>query len=61
MRLLLLDIATLILLTDIAKYVKIKELSCAGHVIRMENSRTVKKMFDTRLEGSRKIGRPKLG
>jgi hypothetical protein len=26
----------------------------------MENSRTVKKVFDTRREGTRKIGRPKL-
>jgi hypothetical protein len=26
----------------------------------MENSRTVKKVYDTRPEGTRKIGRPKL-
>jgi hypothetical protein len=26
----------------------------------MENNRTVKKVFDTRPEGTRKIGRPKL-
>jgi hypothetical protein len=61
MRLLLLEIATLILLTDIAKYVKIKRLSCAGHIIRMGNSRAVKKVFNTRPDGTRKIGRPKLG
>jgi hypothetical protein len=45
---------------DITKYIKINRPSWAGHIICMENSRTVKKVFDTRLEGSRKIGRPEL-
>jgi hypothetical protein len=39
---------------DINKY--INRLSWAGHVARMENSRTVKKVFDTRHEG---IGKSK--
>jgi hypothetical protein len=45
---------------DIIKYIKINRLSWAGHIIRMENNRTVKKVFNTRPEGTRKIGRPKL-
>jgi hypothetical protein len=45
---------------DIIKHIKINRLSWVGHIIRMENSRTVKKVFDTRPEGTRKIRRPKL-
>jgi hypothetical protein len=44
----------------ITKYVKINRLSWAGHIILMENSRIVKKVFSIRPEGTRKIGRPKL-
>jgi hypothetical protein len=44
---------------DITKHIKIKKLSWDGCIIRMENSRTVEKLFDTRPEGT-KIGRPKL-
>jgi hypothetical protein len=44
---------------DITKYIKINRLSWDGHVIHMENSRTVK-VFDTRSEGTRKIRRSKL-
>jgi hypothetical protein len=45
---------------DIIKYIKINRLSWAGHIIHMEKSTTVKKVFDTRPKGIRKIGRPKL-
>jgi len=45
---------------DIVKYIKINRLGWAGHVIRMDNNRTVKKVFDTKPIGTRKIGRPKL-
>jgi hypothetical protein len=44
----------------IVKYIKIKRLGRAGHVIRMDNNRTVKKVFNTKPIGIRKIGRPKL-
>jgi hypothetical protein len=44
---------------DVTKYTKLKRLSWAGHVVRVENIGTVK-VFDTRPEGTRKIGRPKL-
>jgi hypothetical protein len=33
---------------DIVKYIKINILGWAGHVIHMENNRTVKKVFDTK-------------
>jgi hypothetical protein len=45
---------------DIIKHIKINRLSWTGHIIRIENSRTVKKVFDIRPEGTRKIGRPIL-
>jgi hypothetical protein len=45
---------------DVIKHSKISRLSWAAHIIHMENSRTVKVVFDTRPERTRKIGRPKL-
>jgi hypothetical protein len=45
---------------DIVKYIKINRLGWAGHVIRMDNNRTIKKVLDTKPIGTRKIGRPKL-
>jgi hypothetical protein len=45
---------------DIVKYIKINKLGWAGHVIRMDNNRTVKKVLDTKPIGTRKIGRPNL-
>jgi hypothetical protein len=45
---------------DMTKYIKINRLRRAGHIVRMENSRSVKKAFDARPEGTRKIERPKL-
>jgi hypothetical protein len=44
---------------DIVRYIKINRLGRAGHVIRMDNNRTVK-VFNTKPIGIRKIGRPKL-
>jgi hypothetical protein len=40
--------------------VKINRLGWAGHVIRMDNNRTVKKVFSAKPIGIRKTGRPKL-
>jgi hypothetical protein len=45
---------------DIVKYIKINRLGWAGHVIHMDNNRTVKKVFNTKPIGIRKCGRPKL-
>jgi hypothetical protein len=46
--------------TNIVKCIKINRLCWAGHVIRMDNNRTVKKVFNIKPVGIRKIGRPKL-
>jgi hypothetical protein len=45
---------------DIIKLIKINRLGWAGHVTRMGNNRTIKKVFITKPIGLRKIGRPKL-
>jgi hypothetical protein len=45
---------------DIVKYIKINTLGWAGHVICVDNNRTVKKVFNAKPIGIRKIGRPKL-
>jgi hypothetical protein len=45
---------------DLVKYINIDTLKWAGHVMRMDNNRITKIMFNTRLEGKRETGRPKL-
>jgi hypothetical protein len=40
---------------DIVKYIKINRLGWAGQVIRMDNNRTVKKVFNAKPVGIRKI------
>jgi hypothetical protein len=37
--------------TDIVKYIKINTLGWAGHVIRMDNNRTVNEVFNTKTIG----------
>jgi hypothetical protein len=46
--------------SDLIKYVKTYTLQWAGHVMRMYNNRTTKRMFKTRPVGKRGTGRPKL-
>jgi hypothetical protein len=45
---------------DVVRYIKINRLGWAGHGICMVNNRTVNKVFNTKPEGIRKIGTPKL-
>jgi hypothetical protein len=45
---------------DLAKYNNINRMKCAGHVVRMHNNRTAKRISDTKPEEKRGIGRPKL-
>jgi hypothetical protein len=45
---------------DIVKYIKINRLGWAGHVTRMDNNTTVKKVFNAKPLGIRKTRRPKL-
>ena len=45
---------------DIVKLTKIRRLEWAGHVLRASDQRTMKKVFKTMPEGTRKVGRPKM-
>jgi hypothetical protein len=45
---------------NIVNYIKVKRLSCAGHLVRMNNDRTLKNIFSTKPDGARSDGRPKL-
>jgi hypothetical protein len=46
--------------SNIVNYIKAKSLAWAGHLIRMSNERTLKKILNTNPEGTRSVGRPKL-
>ena len=45
---------------DIVTVIKIRRLEWLGHVIRMNETRSVKKVFEGKLEGRRGRGRPRL-
>ena len=45
---------------DIVTVIKIRRLEWLGHVIRMNETRSVKKIFEGKLEGRRGRGRPRL-
>jgi hypothetical protein len=47
---------------DITGYINVKRLEWAGHLIHTSENRTIKKIlvFNTKPEGTRKVGRPKL-
>jgi hypothetical protein len=45
---------------DISGYIKVERLEWAGHLIRDSENRSIKKIFNTKPEGTRKVGRPKL-
>jgi len=40
--------------------IKRKTLEWTGHIVRMDQGRTDKKIFESKLEGSRRKGRPRL-
>jgi hypothetical protein len=44
---------------NIVNYIKVKRLAWAGHFVRMNSDRTVKKIFDSIPDGARSAGRPK--
>ena len=46
---------------DIVNVIKIRRLEWLGHVVRMNETRSVKKIFEGKLEGRRGRGRPRLG
>ena len=45
---------------DIVNVIKIRRLEWLGHVVRMNETRSVKKIFKRKLEGRRSRGRPRL-
>ena len=45
--------------SNIVNYITIKRLALAGHLMRMKDKRTLKK-FNTKLDGVRTLGRPKM-
>jgi hypothetical protein len=46
--------------SDIVVYIKAKRLAWAGHLMSMSDERTIKKIFSTKPDGTRSVGRPKL-
>jgi hypothetical protein len=47
--------------SDITGYtIKVKRLEWAGHLIHASKNRIIKKIFNIKPEGTRKVGRPKL-
>jgi hypothetical protein len=46
--------------SNIVNYVKVKRLAWAGHLVRMNDNRTLKKIFNNKPDGARSVGRPKL-
>jgi hypothetical protein len=45
---------------NIVTTIKVRRLEWAGHLLRMSNDRTVKKVFLGKPDGGRKVGRLKL-
>jgi hypothetical protein len=45
---------------NIVTYIKVKRLVWAGHLVHMNNDRTLKKIFNTKPDGVRSVGRLKL-
>jgi len=46
--------------SDIVNYIKVKRLAWAGHLACMNKDRTLKKIFNTKPDGARSVGRSKL-
>jgi hypothetical protein len=45
---------------DIVNVIKIRRLERLGHVVRMNETRSVNKIFEGKLEGRRGTGRPRI-
>ena len=47
--------------SNIVNYIKVKRLTWAGHLMCMNDNRTIKKtIFNTKLDGGRRVGRRKM-
>ncbi|GFU68406.1 uncharacterized protein TNCV_3077941 [Trichonephila clavipes] len=47
--------------SDIVNFIKIQRIKWADHVVRIDEERTTKKVFNAQLIGTRRKGRPNLG
>jgi hypothetical protein len=47
-------------MVNIANYIKFNRLAWAGHLVRMDNDRTLQKIFSTKPDGVPRVGRSKL-
>jgi hypothetical protein len=56
----ILDLMTKYKSQDIVTVIKIRRLELIGQVIRMKDTRSVKKIFEGKLDGKRGRGRPRL-
>ena len=45
---------------SIVNIIKVRRLEWLGHVVRMDETRAVKKLFEEKIEGRRGRGRPRL-
>ena len=45
---------------NIFTYIKVKRLAWAGHLVCVNNDRTLREIFNTKPDGVRSVGRPKL-
>jgi hypothetical protein len=45
---------------DVIGYIKAKRLEWAGHLIHTSENGIIKKIFNTKPQGTREVGRPKL-
>jgi hypothetical protein len=46
--------------SNIVNYIKVKRLAWAGHLMCMNDNRTINKICNTKLDGVRRVGRPKM-
>ncbi|GFX45336.1 uncharacterized protein TNCV_2096211 [Trichonephila clavipes] len=46
--------------SDIVNFIKIQRIKLAGHIVRMDEDRTTKKVLNVQPNGSRRKGRPNL-
>jgi hypothetical protein len=46
--------------SDIIRFIEVKKLEWAGHLIHASENRMIKKVFNSKPERIRKVGRPRL-
>jgi hypothetical protein len=46
--------------SNIVNYIKVKRLAWAGHLMGMNDNRTINKIFNTKVDGARRVGSPNM-